>query len=125
MTKKQTNMTNKGKVDIDRDILLSIINLAAKEISGVDSLTNNYLPLIKRPFKNKTEGVAIKFENNNTLKVDIYMNVRNGYSVPDIAFRVQENVKNSLNAMVGIKPGKINVHVIDVVCDKDDGDVGQ
>ena len=125
MKNKQTGVTNKGKVDIDRDILLSIINLAAKEISGVDSLTNSYLPLIKRPFKNKAEGVTIKFENNNTLKVDIYMKVRNGYSVPDIAYRVQENVKNSLNSMVGIKPGKINVHVIDVVCDKDDGEDGQ
>ena len=113
-------MANKGKVDIDRDILLSIINLAAKEISGVDSLTNDYLPWIKRPFKKKSEGVQIKFENNSTIKIDIYMIVKVGYSVPDIAFRVQENVKNSLNSMVGLKPGKINVHVYGVVCDKDE-----
>ncbi len=120
MAKKQNGLPNKGKVDIDRDILLSIINLAAKEISGVDSLTNDYLPWIKRPFKKKSEGVQIKFENNSTIKIDIYMIVKVGYSVPDIAFRVQENVKNSLNSMVGLKPGKINVHVYGVVCDKDE-----
>lgn len=121
MAKNRETLTSKGKVDIDRDILLSIINLATKEISGVDKLTNSYLPLLQRPFNNKTEGVKIKFENNNTIKVDIYMVVKNGYSVPDVAYRVQENVKNSLNSMVGLKPGKINVHVMDVVCDDDAG----
>ena len=43
--------------------------------------------------------------------------VQIGYSVPDVAYRVQENIKNSLNSMVGIKPGKINVHVSGVNCD--------
>lgn len=121
MAKKNKSPINRGKVDINRDILLSIINLAAKEINGVEKLTNSYLPLVKRPFKSKTEGVAIKFEANGTIKVDIYMVVKNGYSVPDIAFRVQENVKNSLNSMVGLKPGKINVHVMDVAIDDDAG----
>lgn len=123
MAKKTETLSSKGKVDIDRDILLSIINLAAKEISGVDKLTNSYLPLVKRPFGNKTEGVKIKFENNNTIKVDIYMVIKNGYSVPDVAYRVQENVKNSLNSMVGLQPGKINVHVMDVATDDDAGAV--
>lgn len=116
---KKKELTNKGKVDIDRDILLSIINLATKEISGVESLTNAYLPWFKRTFcKPKSEGVAIKFEGNNVLKIDVYVQVYIGYSVPDIAFRIQENIKNSLSSMVGIKPGKINVHVYGVNCDK-------
>ena len=118
MTKNNT-LTNKGKVDIDRDILLSIINLATKEISGVESLTNAYLSWFKRTFtKPKSEGVNIKFDGNNVLKIDVYIRVYAGVSVPDIAFRVQENIKNSLGSMVGIKPGKINVHVYGVNCDK-------
>lgn len=122
MAKTNNTLPSKGKVDIDRDILLSIINLATKEISGVHALTNNYMPWIKRIFvKPKSEGVRIKIDNNNCVSVDIYIIVNNGYSVPDIAFRVQENVKNSLNAMVGLKAGKINVHVLGVVCDKDEG----
>lgn len=118
MTNKN-ELTNKGKVDIDRDILLSIINLATKEISGVESLTNAFIPWWKKLFcKPKSEGVAIKFEGNNVLKIDVYVRVYYGYSVPDIAFRIQENIKNSLGSMVGIKPGKINVHVFGVNCDK-------
>ena len=116
---KKNELISKGKVDIDRDILLSIINLATKEISGVESLTNAYMSWAKRTLtKPKSEGVAIKFDGNNVLKVDVYITVYMGYSVPDIAFRVQENIKNSLGSMVGIKPGKINVHVYGVNCDK-------
>ena len=40
MGKNDNTILKKGKVDIDRDILLSIINLAAKEINGVDALTD-------------------------------------------------------------------------------------
>ena len=121
MAKNKKQLSHQGKIDIDRDILLSIINLATKEISGVDSLTNNFMPWIKRIFfKPKSEGVTIRFENNNSIKVDIYIIVNNGYSVPDVAYRVQENVKNSLNSMVGLKPNKINIHVYGVVCDKEE-----
>ena len=117
MTK--TALQKKGKVEIDRDILLSIINLAAKEINGVESLTNAELPLHRRLSKKKSEGVVIKFDMNGSLNVDVYIRVYIGYSVPDIAYRVQENIKNSLNSMVGIKPGKINVHVCGVAVDEE------
>ena len=120
MSKNKTTLEKRGKVEIDRDILLSIINLATKEINGVESLTNDYIPWFKKIFnKPKSEGVAIKFDMNGTLNVDVYVKVFIGYSVPDVAFRVQENIKNSLNSMVGLKPGKINVHVYGVACDEE------
>lgn len=120
MAKKNATLQKRGKVEIDRDILLSIINLATKEINGVESLTNAYIPWIKKIFnKPKSEGVAIRFDINGALNVDVYVRVYVGYSVPDVAFRVQENIKNSLNSMVGLKPGKINVHVYGVACDEE------
>ena len=118
MTQSNKTLQKKGKVEIDRDILLSIINLATKEINGVHSLTNSYLPLIKKLSKPKSEGVSIRFDTNGLLNVDVYIKVYIGYNVPDIAYRVQENIKNSLASMVGLKPGKINVHVLDVECDE-------
>ncbi|MBO5022058.1 MAG: Asp23/Gls24 family envelope stress response protein [Clostridia bacterium] len=118
MDKTANQLPKKGKVEIDRDILLSIINLATKEINGVASLTNAELPLHRKWSKTKSEGVEIKFDVNGVLNVDVYIKVYIGYSVPDIAYRVQENIKNSLNSMVGIKPGKINVHVCGVDVDE-------
>lgn len=115
----KTQDTNNGKITLDRKILVSIINLAAKEINGVESVTNSNRPWYKKLFNRYDDGVEIKFEKNGTLKVDVYVNIYVGYSVPDIAYRIQENVRNSLSTMVALKPLKINIHVINVECDKE------
>ena len=38
---KENNAKGSGKITLDRKILVSIINLAAKEINGVESVTNS------------------------------------------------------------------------------------
>lgn len=111
--------TNSGKITLDRKILVSIINLAAKEINGVESVTNTARPWYKHVFDRYDDGVEIKFEKNGTLIVDVFVNIFVGYSVPDIAYRVQENIRNSLATMVALKPLKINIHVINVECDRE------
>jgi len=110
---------NMGKITLDRKILVSIINLAAKEINGVESVTNSARPWYKRLFKKYDDGVKIKFEQNGALTIDVFINIHIGFSVPDIAYRVQENVRNSLSTMVALKPMKINIHVINVECDSE------
>ncbi len=105
---------NKGKVNCNKNVLLSIINLAAKEISGVDSLCSNFSSGIKKFFSNNvSEGVKIAFENEG-ITVDIYLNILYGYNVTDVAHRVQENVKNGISSMIDIKVNSINVHIMGV-----------
>ncbi len=105
---------NKGKVNCNKNVLLSIINLAAKEISGVDSLCSNFGSGLKKLFSNNvSEGVKIAFENNG-ITVDIYLNILYGYNVTDVAHRVQENVKNGISSMIDIKVNSINVHIMGV-----------
>ena len=116
---KQNQETNNGKISLDRKILVSIINLAAKEINGVESVTNTNRSWIKKLFKKYDDGVEIKFEENGALTVDVYLNLYIGYNVPDVAYRVQENIRNSLATMVALKPLKINIHVNNVECDKE------
>ena len=105
---------NKGKVSCNSDILLSIVSLATKEITGVSCLCTNFGGGIKKLFSNNyTEGIKIT-EVENSVMVDIYINILFGYQVADVAFRVQENVKNALSAMVDIKIESINVHILGV-----------
>ena len=119
MAVKNEDMKNKGKITLDRNILVSIINLAAKEINGVESVCNKHRSFFKKMLKRYDDGVEIKFEKNGALTIDVYINIYIGFNVPDIAYRVQENVRNSLATMVALKPMKINVHIVDVECDKE------
>lgn len=110
----QINGNNKGKVTCNKSILLSIINLATKEIAGVDSLCENFASGIKKLFSNNvSEGVKVEYSNNG-VKIDIYIYIEYGYNVSDVAHRVQENVKNSISSMIDVKLNDINVHVMGV-----------
>lgn len=119
---QMASKSNKGKVSCNRDILLSIVSLATKEITGVSCLCANFGNGLKKLFSNNyTEGVKIT-EVGDSILVDIYINILFGYSVSDVAFRVQENVKNGLSAMVDVKIESINVHVLGVDFKNDEGE---
>lgn len=106
-----SNKSNKGKVTCNKNILLSIVNLATKEIAGVASLCDNFGSGIKKMFStNYTNGVKVAYGKNGVI-VDVYINVYDGYSVPDIAYKVQENIKNGISSMLDTEIDSINVHV--------------
>ena len=104
-----------GKVYCGKNIMLSIINLAAKEISGVSSLSSNFGSRLKKMFSsNYFEGVKVSYSQNKNLIIDIYLNVFFGYSVADVAYRVQENVKNGISNMISKKIESVNIHILGV-----------
>ena len=106
-----SNESNKGKVTCNKNMLLSIINLATKEIAGVSSMCDNFGDGIKRMFSNNyANGVKIA-EGKNGLDVDVFVNVIANCCVPDIAYKVQENIRNGVTSMLDVKINSINVHV--------------
>ena len=109
-----TSRVTKGNVTFNKNIILSVVNLATKEISGVSSLVANFGSALKRWFGNNYyEGVKLS-NNNGKLSVDVYVNVYYGYTVSEIAYKVQENIKNSLASMIDVEIDKVNVHVLGV-----------
>ena len=106
---------NKGKITCKRNILLSIISLATKEINGVSALQDSFSMKLKRVFsKSDNTGVKIKFSTNGQLTIDVYVRIYNGNSVPEIAYKIQENIKNSIVSMVDMRVNKINIHIVGV-----------
>ncbi len=113
--------TEEGRVYCGKNIMLSIINLAAKEISGVASLCANFTSKFKKFFSsNIFEGVKVSYTQNKNLIIDIYLKVFLGYSVADVAYRVQENVKNGISNMISAKIDSINIHVLGVEFSRED-----
>lgn len=105
---------DKGKVICNRSILLSVINLAAKEISGVSSLCDNVGGWFRKLFSHKYyEGVRLGYDKDG-IEIDIYMNVYFGVKVPDVAYKVQESIKNGVASMLDVKIKCINIHVLGV-----------
>lgn len=113
--------STKGNVTYNKEIILSVINLATKEIAGVSSLVANFGSGVKKWFShNYYEGVKISSNNNNEMVVDVYINVYYGYNVSEISYKVQENIKSSLQSMIDVNINNINVHVLGVDFPKED-----
>lgn len=82
-----------------RNVVKDIISLAAKEMSGVASLHG--------------KGIHIDLFGK-TINVDVYLIIDSGYSVPDVAYRVQENIKSSVETSTEYKIDTVNVNVLGV-----------
>ena len=115
------NFENQGKIICNKNILFSIVSLATKEINGVVGLSKKSTNIIARTLQNEDfTGIKIKYNTNGMIIVDVYIDVYNNISAPDLCFKVQENVKNNILSMADIKTAKVNVHIVDVVVKKDE-----
>lgn len=104
----------KDSVTYKKHVVMSIVSLATQEINGIASISRKSVSVIRSAFsKNINRGIIVDFENNNA-KIDVFVNVKFGYSVKDVAFRVQENIKSSVESMTEYKVESVNVHVVGV-----------
>ncbi len=119
MAIREINSNNQGRVSYNKTILLSIINLAAKEISGVAGLCTNFggSKFGKLFSTNYYEGVKVQ-DTSNGLIIDIYLNVYADNCVADVACKVQENVKNSITSMTEAVVKSIDIHIQNVEFEK-------
>ena len=112
---------NSGKLICNKNILYSVVNLATKEISGVVGLSKKTGNPLASMFQHKDfNGIKIKYNINGLLIIDVYIDVYSDISAPDLCFKVQENIKNSILSMVDVKTAKVNVHIVDVVIKKEE-----
>ncbi len=110
-----------GNVKISSEVIATVANIATSEIEGVASMSSTALSGIADILggkKNKGKGVKVELGDNSCV-IDIYVVVDYGSKIPDVAWEVQENVKNAVESMTGMTVEKINIHVEGVSFEKD------
>lgn len=112
--KTKVNVEKGGKVSYQRSVVMQIIDLACKEIAGVASFAIGVKSAIRgavsRRFK---KGIYLNFTEDG-IETTVYLNALFGHSVSDVAYRVQENIKKSVESMTEYKMKKINVIIVGV-----------
>ncbi len=97
--KRKTPIIKTGSISYGRNVVRNIISLAAKEIAGVSGLHG--------------KGIRIEVFGLN-INAEVYIVMEYGYSVPDVAYRVQENIKRGVETMTEYKIDTVNVNVLGV-----------
>ncbi len=91
-----------GKVVYNAGIVHNIVALAIAEVEGA------------MPAQGKKNGISLYLEKDG-IYADVSVVVKYGYNVPELAYRIQQSVKQSVENMTRYKVAEVDVHIQDVV----------
>ncbi|HEY9575164.1 MAG TPA: Asp23/Gls24 family envelope stress response protein [Lachnospiraceae bacterium] len=110
---------NMGEVKIADEVVAIIAGLAATEVEGVASMAGNITNelVAKLGMKNLSKGVKVEI-TQESVAVDLSLNMDFGYSVIETGKKVQDRVKKSIESMTGLTVTEVNIRVAGVSTEK-------
>lgn len=126
---EETNIENEGmnveianNLTISEDVIGIIAGIAAAEVEGVSGMTLGFVDGINQILGNSkkySKGVKIELDGNNVV-INLYVIVKYGVRIPDVAFSIQNAVKSQVETMTGLNVQSVNINVQGVTFDKVD-----
>ena len=106
---------NLGEVHVADEVVAIIAGLAATEVEGVASMAGNITNELvsKLGMKNLSKGVKVEVAEE-TVSVEVALNISYGYSIPEVSEKVQEKVKSAIETMTGLSVAIVNVRIATV-----------
>ena len=110
-----------GEIRISSEVVSIIASNAAMEVKGVASLGGGIAGNISQVLgrKNPVKGIKVEMGENNEVNIDLHVVVEYGARIPDVAWKIQERVKQSVESMTGLHVNEINIHVQGVSFEKE------
>jgi uncharacterized alkaline shock family protein YloU len=107
--------TGLGKVEIAPEVIEVIAGIAASEVEGVASMRGNFASGVVERLGKKIHGKGVKVElAEDGIKVDVYCVMKFGISIPTVAGKVQDNIRQALFNMTALEVEEVNIHVVGV-----------
>lgn len=106
----------KSNTEVYAEIIADIASRAAAEIEGAELLGKN--PDKLRIIKDNDVHAYVK--SDNTVDIDIYLNILYGYNIPDTVCKVQIAIKKAIEKETCYKVGEVNVSVVSIIVDETD-----
>ena len=101
-----------GTVKIADEVVSIIAGLAATEIEGIAGMSGGVVGGIAEMLGRKNFSKGVKVEvGEREAAIDIYIIVKYGVRIPDVALAAQENIKQAIETMTGLSVVEVNVHV--------------
>ena len=116
-----TQTEENGTINISEDVIASIAVGAVQEVDGVSGLMNNMSGSVTELFGKKgvqKAGKCVKLElTDEALNLDLYITVKYGNAIPEVAENAQKAVIAAVEAMTGCAVTAVNIHVGGVTFD--------
>lgn len=110
--------TDNGDIKIAEDVIVRISAISAREVEGVAGLGSgsSWGDFIGK--KAAAKGIKVQTTEDGTL-IEVHVTVKFGVKITDVARRLQETVKNAVEAYAGIDNTTINVYIDGIEADKE------
>ena len=106
------NAGNKGAIRVADEVVSIIAGLASTEIEGIAGMSGGIAGGIAEILGRKNFSKGVKVEvGEKEAAVDLFIIVKYGVRIPEVALAVQENVKRAIETMTGLTVVEVNVHV--------------
>ncbi|SES82777.1 Uncharacterized conserved protein YloU, alkaline shock protein (Asp23) family [Oceanobacillus limi] len=113
--------TGLGTVEIAPEVIEVITGIAASEVDGLYTMRGNFASGVVERLGKKTHSKGVKVElTENGIVIDLFVVLNFGVSIPKVAQKLQENIRQTLKTMTALEIAEINVHVVGVQMDKED-----
>ena len=99
-----THPEDLGCIHISEDVLAAIAASAAAEVEGIGGM----MSLATK--KSSARGVRIAVDEDGAV-IDLYVMIRYGYPIPEVAEKIQNAVSTAVESMTGFTAKAVNVHV--------------
>ena len=119
--------TQYGTTTIDDVVVSKIAGIAAREVSGVDSLGGGGARMIgniRESFgasEDVRQGVDVEVADG-TARIEIAITAEYGVAIHELAEAIRRNIMNAVERMTGLSVERVNVVVHDVKLPKDESE---
>ncbi|CRK84070.1 Asp23/Gls24 family envelope stress response protein [Neobacillus massiliamazoniensis] len=104
-----------GKVEIAPEVIEVIAGIAASEVEGVAGMRGNFATGVVERLGKKNHGKGVKVElTESGITVDVYCLMKFGVSIPSVAQKIQDNIRQALLNMTALDAEEVNIHVVGV-----------
>jgi len=101
-----------GEISISDDVIGIIASLTVTEIEGVYSMSGGFAGGLANVLGRSDLSRGVKIDKDDDgVKVELYLILEYEYSIPDLAWKIQDKVKRTLEAMIGLNIIEVNIHV--------------
>jgi uncharacterized alkaline shock family protein YloU len=109
-----------GTIKITDEVVAIIAGIAAMEVPGVTSMSGGIAGGIAEALgrKNLSKGVKVEVGEKEAA-IDLFIIVEYGYRIPEVAWTIQERVKNAVEDMTGLNVVEVNIHIQGVNIEKE------
>lgn len=125
MAENLYNEAERGIVKISDEVVSVIAGLAASEVEGIVGMSAGIVggfTEILSGKKNFSKGVKVNLVEENPT-IDLFVVVEYGVKIHEVAEKVQENVKKSIESMTGLQVNAVNIYVQNVLLPKKEEEI--